>query len=77
MSWFILMIFHLLRKTCECSRRGEEVKMKRFGSFWFKSGTISSIVSDNSVLKTLVLVATQDLSNEEVLLNYRLSTWYT
>lgn len=51
--------------------------MKRFGSFWFKSGTISSSVSDNSVLKTLVLVATQDLSNEEVLLNYRLSTWYT
>lgn len=63
--------------------RGEEVKMKRFGSFWFKSGTASSSVSDNPVLKTLVLVATRDLSNEEILLNYRLSnakkrpTWYT
>ena len=63
--------------------RGEEVKMKRFGSFWFKSGTSGSNVSDNPVLKTLVLVATRDLSNEEVLLNYRLSNakkrpaWYT
>ncbi|KAK3040738.1 hypothetical protein RJ639_029260 [Escallonia herrerae] len=58
----------------------EEVKMKRFGSFWFKSGNSGS---DIPVLKTLVLVATRALCDEEVLLNYRLSnskkrpSWYT
>lgn len=62
--------------------RGEEVKMKRFGSFWFKSGSSENTGSDIPILKTLVLVATRCLSNEEVLLNYRLSnskkrpSWY-
>lgn len=59
----------------------EGVKMRRFGSFWFKWG--SSKDSGSPVLKTLVLVATRALSDEEVLLNYRLSNskrrpaWYT
>jgi hypothetical protein len=56
--------------------------MRRFGSFWFKSSAKNS-VSDVPVLKTLVLVATRALCNEEVLLNYRLSNtkrrpaWYS
>ncbi|XWS68480.1 hypothetical protein CRYUN_Cryun04dG0094200 [Craigia yunnanensis] len=60
----------------------EEVNMRRFGSFWFRWGSRNS-GSDNPVLKTLVLVATTALCNEEVLLNYRLSnskrrpSWYT
>lgn len=60
----------------------EEVKMRRFGSFWFKSGAQNG-GSDIPVLKTLVLVATRALCDEEVLLNYRLSStkrrpaWYT
>lgn len=60
----------------------EEVNMRRFGSFWFKSSAKNS-VSDVPVLKTLVLVATRALCNEEVLLNYRLSNtkrrpaWYS
>ncbi|KAF9608096.1 hypothetical protein IFM89_006023 [Coptis chinensis] len=60
----------------------EPAKMKRFGSFWFKSGK-SDEVSDVPVLKTLVLVATRSLCDEEILLNYRLSNskrrpeWYT
>ncbi|KAK1566540.1 hypothetical protein Q3G72_001217 [Acer saccharum] len=60
----------------------EEVNMRRFGSFWFKWGNSSS-GSDVPVLKTLVLVATRVLNDEEVLLNYRLSNskrrpaWYT
>lgn len=59
----------------------EEVKMKRFGNFWFKSG--GSSVSDIPVMKSLLLVATRAVCNEEVLLNYRLSnakrrpSWYT
>lgn len=63
--------------------RGEEVNMKRFGSFWFKSGSSSNSGGDVPVLKTLVLVATRALCDEEVLLNYRLSnskrrpSWYT
>lgn len=58
----------------------EEVKMKRFGNFWFKLGSGGS---NTPILKTIVLVATRALSNEELLLNYRLSnlkkrpTWYT
>ncbi|GLT87093.1 hypothetical protein SLE2022_051930 [Rubroshorea leprosula] len=61
----------------------EEVKMRRFGSFWFKSGGSRNGVSDVPVLKTLVLVSTRSLCDEEVLLNYRLSnskrrpSWYT
>ena len=62
-----------------------EVKMKRFGSFWFKSGSSnkSELDAHVPVLKTLVLVATRALCDEEVLLNYRLSNskrrpaWYT
>ncbi|XP_065852207.1 uncharacterized protein [Euphorbia lathyris] len=59
-----------------------EVKMRRFGSFWFKSRRKGS-ESDVPVLQTLVLVANRVLRNEEVLLNYRLSNpkrrpeWYT
>lgn len=62
---------------------GEEAKMKRFGSFWFKSWGSSNGESDVLVLKALVLVATRPLCDEEVLLNYRLSnskrrpSWYT
>ncbi|KAL2546041.1 hypothetical protein Fot_15274 [Forsythia ovata] len=62
---------------------GEEVRMKKFGTFWFKSWRSSSSVSEISILKTLVLVATRAICNEEVLLNYRLSnlkhrpSWYT
>ncbi|KAF3597507.1 hypothetical protein DY000_02026241 [Brassica cretica] len=58
-----------------------EVKMKRFGSFWFKTGGSNGL--DAPVLKTLVLVATRALRDEELLLNYRLSNskrrpdWYT
>lgn len=62
----------------------EEVKMKRFGSFWFKFGGSANGGSDLvAVLKTLVLVATRALCDEELLLNYRLSNskrrpaWYT
>ncbi|CAL5350656.1 unnamed protein product [Camellia sinensis] len=52
---------------------GEEAKMKRFGSFWFKSWGSSNGESDVLVLKALVLVATRPLCDEELLLNYRLS----
>ncbi|XWS54343.1 hypothetical protein CRYUN_Cryun10bG0081900 [Craigia yunnanensis] len=61
----------------------EEVNMRRFGSFWFRWGSRNSGSSDFPVLKTLVLVATTALCDEEVLLNYRLSnsqqrpSWYT
>ncbi|KAJ8759301.1 hypothetical protein K2173_006821 [Erythroxylum novogranatense] len=60
----------------------EEVNMRRFGSFWFRSGRKNGD-SGIPVLKTLVLVATRELCDEEVLLNYRLSNskrrpaWYT
>ncbi|KDP37559.1 hypothetical protein JCGZ_05998 [Jatropha curcas] len=60
----------------------EEVNMRRFGSFWFRSRG-KDIGSDVPVLKTLVLVATRALCDEEVLLNYRLSNtkrrpeWYS
>lgn len=64
--------------------RKKYVKMRRFGSFWFKSGRSSDESgSDCTVLKTIVLVATRALCHEEVLLNYRLSNsksrpeWYT
>ncbi|KAF5940556.1 hypothetical protein HYC85_021723 [Camellia sinensis] len=52
---------------------GEEAKMKRFGSFWFKSWGSSNGESDVLVLKALVLVATRPLCDEGLLLNYRLS----
>ncbi|KAM5566397.1 hypothetical protein ABKV19_014866 [Rosa sericea] len=60
-----------------------EVKMKKFGSFWLKLGSSRNSVSDVPVLKTLVMVATRALCDEEVLLNYRLSNskrrpeWYS
>ncbi|KAH6765322.1 C5orf35 [Perilla frutescens var. frutescens] len=62
---------------------GQEVNMKKFGSFWFKSWKSSSTVADAPIIKSLVLVATRGVSNEEILLNYRLSnlkrrpSWYT
>ncbi|XP_028112217.1 uncharacterized protein LOC114310444 [Camellia sinensis] len=61
---------------------GEEAKIKRFGSFCFKSWRSSNGESDVLVLKALVLVATRPLCDEEVLLNYRLinskkrPSWY-
>lgn len=61
----------------------DETNMKRFGSFWFKYGSSKTAGSDIPLLKTLVLVSTRALSDEEVLLNYRLSNlkrrpeWYT
>ncbi|OIW01876.1 hypothetical protein TanjilG_31058 [Lupinus angustifolius] len=59
-----------------------EVKMRRFGSFWFKSGALKNSGSNIPILKSLVLVATRALQDEELLLNYRLSNtkkrpqWY-
>ncbi|XP_054808906.1 uncharacterized protein LOC129311004 isoform X2 [Prosopis cineraria] len=59
-----------------------EVNMRRFGSFWFKSGMSRNSDSSVPTLKTLVLVATRALQDEELLLNYRLSNskqrpeWY-
>lgn len=61
---------------------GDEVAMKKFGSFWFKSWKSSTTVADTCILKSLVLVATREISNEEMFLNYRLSnlkrrpSWY-
>ncbi|KAG2300796.1 hypothetical protein Bca52824_037268 [Brassica carinata] len=61
----------------------EEGKMMKSGGFSFKTGSKTSV--DAPVLKTLVLVATRALCNEELMLNYRLSNsdserrpeWYT
>ncbi|KAG9442273.1 hypothetical protein H6P81_018127 [Aristolochia fimbriata] len=60
----------------------ENVKMRRFGSFWFKSGGTGDEGADVPLIKTLLLVATKSLCDEEVFLNYRLSNakrrpaWY-
>ncbi|XP_068663390.1 uncharacterized protein [Aristolochia californica] len=60
----------------------ENMKMKRFASFWFKSGGTRDEGPEVPVMKTLVLVATRSLHDEEVFLNYRLSNakrrpaWY-
>ncbi|RWW17294.1 hypothetical protein GW17_00018779, partial [Ensete ventricosum] len=60
----------------------ESITMKRFGTFWFRFGGSVDPNGDSPVLKTLVLVATRALCNEEVFLNYRLSNqkrrpaWY-
>ncbi|CAH8270459.1 unnamed protein product [Arabidopsis lyrata] len=57
-----------------------DIKMGRFGSFLSRTGNNSSL--DARVLKTLVLVATKALCNEELMLNDRLSNsekrleWY-
>ncbi|RAL53571.1 hypothetical protein DM860_012186 [Cuscuta australis] len=63
---------------------GEEVRMKKLGSFWFNTWKSSGTGEDTvPVLKSLVLVATRPICDqEEVLLNYRLSNskrrpaWY-
>ncbi|KAF5779484.1 putative SET domain-containing protein [Helianthus annuus] len=62
----------------------EEVKMKRFGSFWFKSrGESNDGQQTGPVMKSVALVATRLIRDEEVYLNYRLSnskrrpSWYT
>ncbi|XP_072956101.1 uncharacterized protein [Typha angustifolia] len=61
----------------------ENVTMKRFGSFWFKSGGSHGKQGGAPVVRTLALVATRALRDEEVFLNYRLSNskrrpeWYT
>jgi hypothetical protein len=47
-----------------------EVNIRRYGSFWFSSKSSESNVP---VLKTLVLVATRALCDEEVLVDYRLT----
>ncbi|XP_010452810.1 PREDICTED: uncharacterized protein LOC104734847 isoform X2 [Camelina sativa] len=58
-----------------------DVKMRSSGSFLSRTESHSSL--DAPVLKTLVLVATRALCNEELMLNYRLSNserkpdWYT
>ncbi|TVU29103.1 hypothetical protein EJB05_20652 [Eragrostis curvula] len=63
---------------------GEEpITMKRFGSFYFKSGGSGNQVADSQVLNTLVLVSTRSICDEELFLNYRYSNskrrpeWYT
>lgn len=62
---------------------GNEVSMRKFGSFWFKSWKSRSNTMDVPIIKSLVLVATRGVSNEEIFLNYRLSnlkrrpSWYT
>ncbi|XP_057445262.1 uncharacterized protein LOC130737493 isoform X2 [Lotus japonicus] len=59
-----------------------EVNMRRFGSFWFKSGGSRNSGSHVPTLKSLVLIATRAIQDEELLLNYRLSNtkrrpeWY-
>ncbi|KAJ1427610.1 hypothetical protein SESBI_09496 [Sesbania bispinosa] len=59
-----------------------EVNMRRFGSFWFKSRVSGNSGSHVPTLKSLVLIATRALQDEEILLNYRLSNtkrrpeWY-
>ncbi|XP_044491974.1 uncharacterized protein LOC123215792 [Mangifera indica] len=61
----------------------EEANTRRVGRLWFRWDGLSSNGSDTPVLKTLVLVATRALCDEEVLFNYRLSNsrrqpaWYT
>ncbi|KAG8071553.1 hypothetical protein GUJ93_ZPchr0006g43317 [Zizania palustris] len=62
---------------------GEEpITMKRFGSFWFKSRRSGNQVGESPVLKTLVLVSTRSICDEELFLNYRYSNskkrpeWY-
>ncbi|KAK2381385.1 hypothetical protein QL285_068989 [Trifolium repens] len=61
----------------------EEVNMKRFGSLQFKSRVPRNNESHvPTTLKTIVLVTTRALQDEELLLNYRLSNtkrrleWY-
>uniref|UniRef100_M1BXW4 SET domain-containing protein n=1 Tax=Solanum tuberosum TaxID=4113 RepID=M1BXW4_SOLTU len=61
----------------------EETDTSKFGSFRLKTWKSNNNESKVPVLKTLVLVATRAICDEEVLLNYRLSnsehipSWYT
>ncbi|XP_074285567.1 uncharacterized protein LOC141611058 [Silene latifolia] len=61
----------------------EGVKLRRFGSFWFKSRSSVNNTTDCPIQKSLVLVATRAIRDEEILLNYRLSnskqrpSWYS
>ncbi|XP_047077331.1 uncharacterized protein LOC124687597 [Lolium rigidum] len=61
----------------------EAVTMKRFGSFWFKSRGSGKQTEESPVVKTLVLVSTRSICDEELFLNYRYSStkarpeWYT
>ncbi|KAA8542800.1 hypothetical protein F0562_023952 [Nyssa sinensis] len=45
---------------------GDGIKMKRFDSFWFKSGGFSNGGLDVPILKSLVLVDTRALCDEEL-----------
>ncbi|XP_062107915.1 uncharacterized protein LOC133818838 isoform X2 [Humulus lupulus] len=51
----------------------EDTKLKGFGSSWFKYGSFKKTGSEVPLLKTLVVVSTRAICNEELLLNYRLS----
>uniref|UniRef100_A0A7N1A2Y0 SET domain-containing protein n=2 Tax=Kalanchoe fedtschenkoi TaxID=63787 RepID=A0A7N1A2Y0_KALFE len=59
-----------------------EVQMRRFGSFYFKWSDSQGRASEIPVLRTIVLVSTRELCDEEIYLNYRLSNtkrrpeWY-
>ncbi|MED6224289.1 hypothetical protein PIB30_082614 [Stylosanthes scabra] len=59
-----------------------EVNTQAFGNFWFKSGVSRNDESQVPTLKTVVLVASRALQDEELFLNYRLSNskqlpeWY-
>eukprot|EP01018_Ginkgo_biloba_P011470 Gb_02119 [translate_table: standard] len=61
----------------------EEVIMERYGSFWLRStSTNNADLALGPAIRTLVLVATKPICDEEILLNYRLSNpkrrpaWY-
>ncbi|MED6195659.1 hypothetical protein PIB30_039995 [Stylosanthes scabra] len=59
-----------------------EVNTKAFGNLWLKSGASRNGESEVPILKTVVLVASRALQDEELFLNYRLSNskqlpeWY-
>ncbi|XP_004505812.1 uncharacterized protein [Cicer arietinum] len=61
----------------------DEVKMRRLGSFWFKFGGSKNSGLNVPTLKSLVLISTRAIQDEELLLNYRLSNtkrrpeWYS
>jgi hypothetical protein len=61
----------------------EPITMKRFGSFYFKSGGSGNQAGGSQVLKTLALVSTRSICDEELFLNYRYSNskrrpeWYS
>ncbi|XP_031493651.1 uncharacterized protein LOC116259842 [Nymphaea colorata] len=62
----------------------DNIQMKRFGSFWLKTGSSAEeTTATGPVLRSLVLVSTRPICDEELLLNYRLSNakrrpaWYS